>query len=581
MTTVTPENIVTTVVIQTSDNTVEIQTTGAQGDGSGGGGGDVASVSAANATLTISPTTGVVLAALNLANPNTWTGLQTFRSGASVADGVVIDGSTNPYVGAATAYGVRTTRTTNGDNATPASITGDSLTVINNGPSGSEDSIEASFSSIGRDTSLTVACGHQFDMLDGGENICGHRNYVTTTGTFIGGNFDRTVYGDEVFVNASNGVNCSGNYVDNIYGRYTKVQVNGATQNGVVSGTIWGHYIQVTNGEASRAGIGLEIVGVTGTANSFALKVSSTTKSYFAGKVGFNNQSPISPVDVVAVSSINVPINSKGAVGQTAPLFSASDSTDNYKATITAGGGFRTHSSTTAGVELVQTGTGQLAINGFGGSNNENLTINLESTINGATIFSTSGVTTLTLTSITLAASISSSFITITDNGGLVFGSASDTRIEWDTTETNDCLKITTACGSSAQSGNIIICEQSDVNVDFGHATTVDPFLIIHSADAGTVADWIGLKHNQTNAIVQWGSGSLNFVDPSGSTTPLKLGTNQLAFFGASLVSQSPAYTITNASTDRTFDANSYTMDELADFVCTLASDIKLTGLIG
>lgn len=48
--------------------------------GTGGGGGAVSSVGANDSTLTISPTTGAVLAALNLANPNTWTGAQSFGS---------------------------------------------------------------------------------------------------------------------------------------------------------------------------------------------------------------------------------------------------------------------------------------------------------------------------------------------------------------------------------------------------------------------------------------------------------------------------------------------------------------------
>jgi hypothetical protein len=44
-------------------------------------GAGVTSVTAANTTLTISPTTGAVLAGLNLANANTWTAQQTFTNG--------------------------------------------------------------------------------------------------------------------------------------------------------------------------------------------------------------------------------------------------------------------------------------------------------------------------------------------------------------------------------------------------------------------------------------------------------------------------------------------------------------------
>jgi len=45
----------------------------------------VASVTAANTTLTISPTTGAVVAGLNLGNANTWTASQTWRAGTTAA----------------------------------------------------------------------------------------------------------------------------------------------------------------------------------------------------------------------------------------------------------------------------------------------------------------------------------------------------------------------------------------------------------------------------------------------------------------------------------------------------------------
>lgn len=51
--------------------------------GLGGGGGAVSSVSNADGTLTISPTTGAVVASLALAHANTWTGLQQFNANAS------------------------------------------------------------------------------------------------------------------------------------------------------------------------------------------------------------------------------------------------------------------------------------------------------------------------------------------------------------------------------------------------------------------------------------------------------------------------------------------------------------------
>lgn len=45
-------------------------------------------------------------------------------------------------------------------------------------------------------------------------------------------------------------------------------------------------------------------------------------------------------------------------------------------------------------------------------------------------------------------------------------------------------------------------------------------------------------------------------------------------------VNAGSAYTVTNSTTDRTYDANSTTMNELADVVATLIADLKLTGII-
>lgn len=39
-------------------------------------------------------------------------------------------------------------------------------------------------------------------------------------------------------------------------------------------------------------------------------------------------------------------------------------------------------------------------------------------------------------------------------------------------------------------------------------------------------------------------------------------------------------YTVTNTTTDRTFNANSYTTDELADVLGTLIADLKISGVI-
>jgi len=53
-----------------------------------------------------------------------------------------------------------------------------------------------------------------------------------------------------------------------------------------------------------------------------------------------------------------------------------------------------------------------------------------------------------------------------------------------------------------------------------------------------------------------------------------------VGFYGVTPVVRSSAYTVTNATTDRSYDANATTVDELADVLATLIADLKLTGII-
>jgi hypothetical protein len=54
-----------------------------------------------------------------------------------------------------------------------------------------------------------------------------------------------------------------------------------------------------------------------------------------------------------------------------------------------------------------------------------------------------------------------------------------------------------------------------------------------------------------------------------------------VGFYGATPVAQSAAYTPTNVTTDRAYDANATTVDELADVLGTLIADLQATGIIG
>lgn len=55
---------------------------------------------------------------------------------------------------------------------------------------------------------------------------------------------------------------------------------------------------------------------------------------------------------------------------------------------------------------------------------------------------------------------------------------------------------------------------------------------------------------------------------------------SNLGFFNATPVTRASAYTITNVTTDRTFNADSTTLDEIADVLGTLIADLKSYGLL-
>jgi len=88
------------------------------------GSGLVNSISNADGTLTIAPTTGVAVASLNLTHANTWTALQTFNGGAVVPTRAASDSTTNA---ASTAFVLGTSNTYTASNTfTP-------LQTFNNG----------------------------------------------------------------------------------------------------------------------------------------------------------------------------------------------------------------------------------------------------------------------------------------------------------------------------------------------------------------------------------------------------------------------------------------------------------------
>jgi hypothetical protein len=95
---------------------------------------------------------------------------------------------------------------------------------------------------------------------------------------------------------------------------------------------------------------------------------------------------------------------------------------------------------------------------------------------------------------------------------------------------------------------------------------------VVFNAAGAAEADFTA-KTDNYNAI---------FMDTSNdSIVIMSNAAGKVGFFGAAAVAQPSAYTVSNGSVDRTFDANSTTIDELSDIIATLISDLQSVGLVG
>lgn len=63
--------------------------------------------------------------------------------------------------------------------------------------------------------------------------------------------------------------------------------------------------------------------------------------------------------------------------------------------------------------------------------------------------------------------------------------------------------------------------------------------------------------------------------------TNMQVNATGVGFNGSAATGKSSAYTVTNSTPDRTYDANATTLNELAQVVAALISDLKLVGLLG
>lgn len=85
------------------------------------------------------------------------------------------------------------------------------------------------------------------------------------------------------------------------------------------------------------------------------------------------------------------------------------------------------------------------------------------------------------------------------------FGANTYMKMGWNTGQTNPSFVM----GVGTDSRTIIICENNDVNVDWGHSNHLNPTLYIQSSDHGNPSKYLALYHDQSNARIISGDGAV------------------------------------------------------------------------
>lgn len=189
-------------------------------------------------------------------------------------------------------------------------------------------------------------------------------------------------------------------------------------------------------------------------------------------------------------------ILSTGEAGGTKFLREDGDGTCSWQA-VPSGLG----SNLTSTTNDILSDTGVIVLGGTGNTNNENLTLDFETTANECIV--NGSFVTIRLTNQELQ---------LSDVRELVFGTgAGDVKTGWQNTG-NDNFQIAIKTGLASGSGYFSIVELSDLNNANRSplAISVDPVLRIYSSDETSALDYLEFFHDQVDANIQWGTGNLN-----------------------------------------------------------------------
>lgn len=119
--------------------------------------------------------------------------------------------------------------------------------------------------------------------------------------------------------------------------------------------------------------------------------------------------------------------------------------------------------------------------------------------------------------------------------------------------------------------------------------TVIDARTVVHQPSLGVLSpnetDLIGLSWDGSNttAVLKTLAAILALRVNGTDIASFQLdgSTKKIGFFGTAPTAQPGTYTTSNVSPDRAFDADSTTLEEVADVLGTLIADLKSLGLIG
>jgi hypothetical protein len=156
---------------------------------------------------------------------------------------------------------------------------------------------------------------------------------------------------------------------------------------------------------------------------------------------------------------------------------------------------------------------------------------------------------------------------------GIEIGSSNVTKI---TFTCDSSRTLTWDNGTLSLSNNPVAGAIINSGADTGTASATGEKLTIQAQNAtGTTSNGGELVLTSGNGTTAAGEISL----ATGGTKRFRANATGLAFFNVAPVARAAAYTVTNGLTDRSYDADTVAVAELADVVATIIADLKAYGL--